>query len=155
MTARPPPGIEIVPVAPQWERPLAEFFAALVASGSDAHFHPHPFTAEQAKIRATYEGADLYYLLVEGAAVLGYGMLRGWDEGYDVPSLGIALHPDARGGGLGRSLMAFLHAAARRRGAARVRLTVDPANAVAVSLYLSLGYTFAEVDGKRVGTLAL
>jgi len=46
-------------------------------------------------------------------------MLRGWDEGYETPSLGIAVHPDARGLGLARTFMGFLHAAASFQGAAR------------------------------------
>ena len=84
----------------------------------------------------------LYYIMVEGPSVLGYGLLRGWDEGYAIPSLGIAIHPSARSSGLGLSLMHFLHAAARRRGAAKVRLRVRNDNARAVELYKRLGYAF-------------
>jgi ribosomal protein S18 acetylase RimI-like enzyme len=56
--------------------------------------------------------------------------------------LGIAVHPDARGLGLARMFMQFLHAAARQYGAARVRLKVYPANSAARRLYESLGYRF-------------
>ena len=47
-----------------------------------------------AKKIATYEGDDLYFLQIKDNEIAGYAMLRGWDEGYTIPSLGIALHPD-------------------------------------------------------------
>jgi ribosomal protein S18 acetylase RimI-like enzyme len=130
------------PVA-RLEGALAGFFAALVAAGDDRTFHPHPFTAAAAAERARYEGADVYCVAVAGETVLAYGMLRGWDEGYEIPSLGIAIHPEARGLGLGRAMMAYLHAEARRRGAPKIRLKVYPDNATAVSLYRSFGYGFS------------
>ena len=138
------------------EQPLAEFFRALKKAGDDKHFHPHPLTKEEATNRARYSGKDLYYVLVEGDKVLGYGMLQGWDEGYAVPSLGIAIHPLARGMGLGKLFMHFLHTAARRRGISKVRLKVYPDNTTAVTLYKGLGYTFqAEEAGQLVGFVDL
>ena len=81
-------------------------------------------------------------MLVEGGQVLSYGMLRGWDEGYEIPSLGILVRADVRGAGLGDLTMRLLHLAARRRGARRIRLTVYERNHRAISLYVSLGYKF-------------
>lgn len=142
--------------APGWEQPLAEFLTALAAADEQQRFHPHPLTAEAAAAVCRGAGRDLYYLLVEGGAVLAYGMLRGWDEGFDVPSLGIAVHPEARGSGLGALLMRFLHAAAARRGAEAVRLRVQPDNTAAIELYRSLGYEFVgEERGQLVARLEL
>lgn len=132
------------------ERGLAEFFAALVEAGDDERFHPHPFTPAAAAERVRYHGKDVYCVAIAGERVLGYGMLRGWDEGYEVPSLGIAIHPAARGLGLGRALMLYLHAEARRRGAPRIRLKVYPENTVAVELYRSLGYEFSAVEQEQL-----
>jgi ribosomal protein S18 acetylase RimI-like enzyme len=88
--------------------------------------------------------------------MIAYGMLRGWDEGYDVPSLGIVVAPAFRGQGYGRSLMHFLHAAAKARGAPAIRLKVYPENSTAVALYQSLGYVFgAKEGGQLVGLLDL
>lgn len=149
-------GIECILLAPRWTQPLAEFFQALREAGDDAEFHPHPFTAEEAARRCQYMGRDLYYILVDRQRVLAYGMLRGWDEGYEVPSLGIAVHPRERGKGLGRLLMEVLHAAARHRKARAIRLKVYPHNAQAIRLYKSLGYAFrGEETGQLVGFLDL
>src|SRR6185503_6378785 len=80
----------------------------------------------------------------------------GWDEGFEVPSLGIALHPQARGNGLGRRFMLFLHQEAQARGARRVRLKVYPDNLGAVHLYDSLGYHFeAREHDQLVGIVSL
>jgi ribosomal protein S18 acetylase RimI-like enzyme len=136
--------LEIRRVGPELEGALAELFAALVAAGDDETFHPHPFTPAAAAERARYEGKDVYAVAVAGGRALAYGMLRGWDEGYEVPSLGIAVHPAARALGLGRALMLYLHVEARRRAAPRIRLKVYPDNERAVALYRSLGYAFAE-----------
>ena len=138
------------------EQPLARFFHALRKAGDDRHFHPHPLTDDEAKRRAEYSGKDLYYVLVEGDTVFGYGMLRGWDEGYEVPSLGIVIHPSVRGTGLGELFMLFLHIVARRRGANKVRLKVHPDNTAAVALYRKLGYTFQTEEAEQlVGFLDL
>jgi len=136
---------------------LARFFETLEARGVGRLFHPHPLSAESARQLAAYAGKDLYFILLETDDVLGYGMLRGWDEGYDIPSLGMAIHPDAQGQGLGRLLMSFLHVAALRRGASTVRLRVAPINTAAARLYRSLGYELTpEKDGPYlVGLLPL
>lgn len=142
---------------PEHAPALADFFAGLVAAGDDRFFHPHPFTDEEAQLIAAYPGRDLYCAALAGARVMAYGLLRGWDQGYTVPSLGIAVRPDARGSGLARAFMLYLHAAARQRGAPRIRLKVYPTNVAARRLYESLGYCFAEAagDGQVVGILEL
>lgn len=140
-------GVEIRAVGAELEPALARFFAELEKNGVGRFFHPHPFTAAAARERAVYTGRDLYYVVLEGDEVLGYGMLRGWDEGYEVPSLGIVVHPAWQGRGIGRLLMDFLRLAAERRGAKKIRLRVYPENAAATALYRKLGYEMtAEKD---------
>jgi ribosomal protein S18 acetylase RimI-like enzyme len=135
---------------------LTQFFAEIRANGDDQFFHPHPFTADEAQRRAAYQGADLYYVLLQGVRILGYGMLRGWDEGYAIPSLGILIAKEARGTGLGALMMRFLHAAARCQGAEKICLKVYPDNAAAVALYQKLGYRFEAQESRQlVGYLDL
>jgi len=132
---------------------LAEFFDALEAAGTSEFFHPHPFNAQSAAERVNYRGSDVYYVVTTGSHVIAYGMLRGWDAGYAVPSLGIALHPSVRRIGLSGTLMSVLHSEAKRRGAPRIRLRVYPKNTVALRLYVSLGYAFGTEleEGQLVG----
>ncbi len=148
--------IEIRGLESQMAPALAALFRASREAGDEPFFHPHPLTDAEAAARARHRGRDLYYAIVDGGQVLGYGFLRGWDEGYEVPSLGIVVHPTQRGGGLGRMLMHVLHEAARRRGASRVRLTVHPQNSAARGLYADLGYVLeSRDDGQLVGFLEL
>ena len=133
-------GLEFLRLSPSWRAALGEFLEDLARGGDYANFHPHPLTADEAEARCSYRGRDLYYVAVDGQEVLGYGMLRGWDEGFEIPSLGIALSAKARGAKLGEAFMAFLHAAARRQGAKRVRLKVQRDNIRAIKLYERVGY---------------
>ena len=150
------PALEILRLTPAHEAALGTLFAALVAAGSEEFFHPHSFDAATARAIAGYAGADLYFGAVNDGVILAYGMLRGWDEGYEVPSLGIAVHPAHRGCSVGRTMMHFLHSAAVVRGATRIRLTVHPANHGAIQLYRSLGYAFtAEGADRLIGLLPL
>lgn len=149
-------SLEFCRLRPPLQMCLTAFFEALNARGDDRWFHPHPFTAVEAARLCAYQGRDLYYAAVARDAVLAYGMLRGWDEGYETPSLGIAVHPDARGLGLARTFMGFLHTAASLQGARRVRLKVYPENAAARRLYESLGYRLElAADGQLLGVLDL
>jgi ribosomal protein S18 acetylase RimI-like enzyme len=140
----------IVRAEPPAAEGLARLFEALEAAGDDRHFRPHPLTRREAERICHYRGLDEYRVALVDAVVVGYGMLRGWDEGFEAPSLGIAVHPDHRHQGIGRALMAALHCIAVERGAASVRLRVHPNNRDAIALYRSVGYRFddsSSVDG--------
>jgi ribosomal-protein-alanine N-acetyltransferase len=136
--------------------PLGRLFEALREAGYEPHFHPHPLDASTAAAVTAYAGPDVYCVAERDGEIVGYGMLRGWEEGYDVPSLGIAVAPVARGTGAAAALMYFLHELARARGADSVRLKVYPDNERALRLYRRLGYVFeGEEDGQLVGRLRL
>lgn len=136
--------LEIVRLSPKWQEGLKLFFQALKDNGDANLFCPHPADEETISQLVRYKGKDIYCLLVEEENILGYGLLRGWDEGYQIPSLGIAIHPSARGAGLGRIFMDFLHVMSFRRGASEVRLRVLKINEKAICLYRSFGYVFED-----------
>lgn len=146
------PSLEVVRLAQEWQDGLWQFFQDLKAGGDDVFFSPHPADADTIRRIAAHDGKDLYYLLVEQGNILGYGMLRGWDEGFQIPSLGLAIHPSARGVGLGKMLMNVLHRLAYIRGADKVRLRVHANNEKALKLYEMLGYAFEE-DSSQHGLL--
>lgn len=156
MTALTNGGAVCVALSSEHAPALARFFARLQQSKSEEFFHPHPLTAEEANVRSNYTGRDFYCVMLQDNGVVGYGMLRGWDEGYAIPSLGIAVDSSVRGRGCGRALMNFLHEMAKERGANKVRLKVDPRNGPAIELYRSLGYILEpQPDGQLIGLLQL
>lgn len=138
--------------------PFARFLADLEANGDHGFFHPHGFDDVAARLIAdlSEDGPDEYWLLLGGDEVLAYGMLRGWAEGFAVPSLGLAVAPGHRGKGLARSMMHHLHGRASARGAQQVRLKVDRRNLSARGLYETLGYVFQDHSpAELLGLLAL
>lgn len=140
----------------EWKEPLLAFLSALEEANETEFFHPHPFDHEAVEQIIRQARRDLYYVLTDAGEVLGYGMLRGWDEGFAIPSLGIAIHPKARGGGLGKLLMCFLQGAARWSGCKAIRLRVKRDNMRALKLYQDMGYVFqSEEDQYLVGFLDL
>lgn len=134
---------------------LGVFFQALRAAGDENWFHPHPLTLDEAERLCALRDRDQYLIASHGPKVVAYGLLRGWEEGYAIPSLGVAVHPECRGAGLGRSFMLYLHSVAFLRGAPRIRLKVYASNHRARALYEQLGYQFAAQPegGQYVGIL--
>lgn len=127
-------------------------FEVIATDPAAARFHPHPFDAAEAARVCSYRDNDLYLGARRDGMLVGYGLLRGWDEGYSVPTLGIYICPSARGQGLGVPFMRRLHDYARARGANRVMLKVYPDNLTAIFLYRSIGYVFlGESAGQLVG----
>ena len=141
--------MEILHLRPVHATPLAEFFARIAADPVSSHFHPHPFTTTEADRICNHSGQDRYLALRVDDRFLAYGMLRGWDEGYAVPSLGIYVAPELRGSGAARLMMEHLHLTARLSGAKRIRLKVYPDNLPAHRLYVSLGYQFPDPAGQE------
>lgn len=135
---------------------LEAFFVEIAADPAREFFRPHGFDAQQARAICDYAGRDLYAALLRQGRVLGYGMLRGWDEGFDTPSLGIFLHREARGTGAGGLFMHYLHVNAAAQGATSIRLTVDEANTRAIRFYTGHGYGFSQHSpGRLLGTRKL
>ena len=75
-------------------------------------------------------------------------MLRGWDEGFQIPSFGIIVDYRYHGLGLGRRMTEFAIEEARRLNCSRVRLSVYESNDRALCLYRSLG--FEEISREAV-----
>jgi ribosomal protein S18 acetylase RimI-like enzyme len=151
-----PSSYPFLKLAPTHLRALEKFFVTLTHHRIDTHFHPHPFDPATAHAITHYTGKDFYGALFQDREIIGYGLLRGYDEGYTIPSLGIAIHPDYQGFGLGKILMQHLHRVAASLGSAQIRLKVYPQNHSALRLYKKLGYVFQDQEnGQLIGYLTL
>lgn len=154
-------AVEIRRLGPDNVTQLVEFFEDIKRAGVTERFHPHPFDGETADRLASYAGRDWYGIALAwapgGSAIAGYIMLRGWDQGYAVPSLGICVHPRWQGVGIGRLLLQCAITVARLRGSPSVRLRVYPDNTRAIELYRRAGFVFGSgvEDEQLVGILPL
>jgi ribosomal protein S18 acetylase RimI-like enzyme len=133
------PSLLIEPLEPSNADELVDLLNAVDPS----HF---AHTSPEAAARFLAEPADIHVLGRASGEVVAFGMLRGWHEGYDVPSLGIAVRQDREGAGYGRVMMMALERLARDRGATQIRLRVHPDNLRARRLYDGLGYREAGVE---------
>ena len=107
-------------------------------------FIPHDINKET--LYDNINSKDKYYIMLKENIIIGYGMLRGYDEGYDIPSLGIIIDKDYRGNGFSKIMMKFLEDETLKYGSNMIRLTVFKKNKKAISLYKNLGYIFQEYD---------
>ena len=132
---------------------LGTFFKALAKDAETLQFfHPHPLTDEYAKeLCARVESiSDRYFIATQNDEIVGYSMLRGWDEGYAVPSFGACVHPECRNAGLGKRMLAHAIDQSQIKGATKLRLTVFKANQRAVNLYRRFGFAFVDKEHSRV-----
>lgn len=136
-----PSPYEIRPLRPS----DAASFAALLQRLSDepgrGFFHPHPLDEPTAKRITSHRGQDVYLGCFRGRSCVGYAFLRGWDEGYELPSFGVAVRPDERANGIGRVLLEWCLSVARGRGSEGVILHVHPENQSAAGWYARWGFT--------------
>jgi ribosomal protein S18 acetylase RimI-like enzyme len=126
---------------------MADFFENNNVEEVTRHFHPFPLDTRWAKVISGQRGNDKYYIAVENNSVIGFGMLRGWDEGYEVPSLGVLVDLAHQNQGLGRHITSFLLTEAKKVASA-VRLSVDKSNNRAIGLYRSFGF---EIVAEQMG----
>ncbi len=138
---------------------LGDFFEALAADAETVRFfHPHPLTREFAAELCAGSGSrrDLYFLTRDRGGPVAYSMLRGWDEGFDVPSFGGCTHPARRRVGLGHIILEHAIRESRRRGATHLRLSVYKENSRAVRLYEKFGFDLRDKNEHEwVGLLDL
>lgn len=80
----------------------------------------------------------VYFVALQGDTLIGYAGM--WLFAGEAHVTTIAVHPDWRGQGLGKTLMKTLIDYARRRGAATMLLEVRPSNLPALNLYKNLGF---------------
>ncbi len=141
----PPLGLDFVPIGPnQLERLVVLFERNRVARVTEL-FDPFPLDAAQARWIALEPHRDSFYLALREGRPVGFSMLRGFDEGYPIPSFGIFVDHESHSEGVGRALTAWTIEQARRGGCSAVRLGVYVANSSARRLYESLGF----VEQKR------
>jgi ribosomal-protein-alanine N-acetyltransferase len=135
-----PSEIMIEPVEAGHAQALAELFEGNCVPAVSDSFDPFPLTVAEARRIALEPRLDAYFVASMDAELIAMSMLRGFDEGFTVPSFGIFVDHRHHGHGIGRRLTAWTVAEARRRGCAAIRLSVYASNTAALHLYRSLGF---------------
>ena len=127
---------------------LESLFSEITACGDDTFFHPHPFSPEYAETLCAYQGRDYYGMGFCAGEIVGYAMLRGWDEGFSRPTVGIYIRPKWRKKGLASLMLQLLLPEAKQRGATEVMAKVYAENTPSRKAFASAGYeVLGEEDG--------
>ena len=127
-----------------YEKKITDFFNRNLESYR--FFHPHKLSWSILKNIILTKSKDFYGLFEDNNQIIGYGILRGWDERYEIPSLGIIIDKNYQGKGYGKQIMNYLHEISKKQGAEKIRLTVLKENYSAIILYKKLGYKLSEKD---------
>ncbi len=119
---------------------LCRFFDKNNISSVTKYFHPFPLNRDSAKRIVCTVHLDRYYGVFDRDQIIGFCMLRGWDQGFSIPSLGVLVDSDFQGHGVGRKMTEFCLLEASRLGCPSVRLSVYASNEFAVRIYRALGF---------------
>ena len=116
-------------------------------------FYPFPMSRETAqKILSPFK-KDSFFVAVLDNEFIGLSMLRGFDEGFNIPSFGIFIDFFHQGNGYGRKLTEWTLNWSDEHQIENVRLAVYATNMVALKLYLSLGFVKSEEYKDKFGRL--
>jgi len=125
---------------------IKEFFKVIE---NNKFFHPYPFTDETIE-KIMNSDKDLYSFFLDNGKIIGYFMLRGFDEGYEIPSFGMIVHPDYRGKGIGKMMLKKAIEICKKSKCKKIRLTIDKDNKIAKSIYIKAGFKFNKNIGFKI-----
>ena len=119
---------------------LVRFFKETNTDQVKRHFHPFALSEQTAHHIVCTDHLDVFYIAVSEKKIVGLFMLRGWDEGFEIPSFGVVVAGKYQGLGLGRLMTESAIGEAKKLGCRSLRLSVYASNHRAVALYESLGF---------------
>ena len=108
-------------------------------------FNAFAFDADGIARMLAGRGKDVYMGLLIQGELAAFFMIRGWNEGYDVPALGSFVAEKYRGRGLMQLTVEMMKVICRLRGASRVMYKSHPDNAPAQKA-AAMGFTQGGVD---------
>lgn len=75
-------------------KPLTQFLQKNNIKEIRRQFNPFPLTCNTAYRIAYKNHINRYYTTIFNEKIIGLGMLRGWDEGFSIQSLGLLVDKD-------------------------------------------------------------
>jgi RimJ/RimL family protein N-acetyltransferase len=121
----------------------AEPLATLLVSASAtyrANFFPFEFSQSAIAAIVRERRLDHYWVMEAGAALVGFFMLRGFDEGYQRPSFGVFVDEAWHGRGYASQALEYALRWCWEHNVQSVMLKVAPDNAAARHIYAKAGF---------------
>lgn len=104
------------------------------------HFVPFPTDHASLSTRLRLSRRDSYWGIWTDEVLAGFFMLRGFDEGYELPSFGVYVAHDYCGRGLASLALSYSEAWCRLNGIRGMILKVHADNRVARTVYERAGF---------------
>lgn len=136
-------------------RPLAVDDAPALSSllqsqtaGYARFFSPFGFDVKTITDVLATQRQDVLMGLFWQEQMVGFFMLRGWDNGYDVPAFGILIDEKYKGYGLEMLSLETAKIICRLRGALRMMIKMHPDNISAKGVARKTGFVLSGVEEK-------
>jgi len=113
------------------------------------HFIPFEFDRETIETILGQARKDQYFGVYLSGSLAGFYMLRGFDQGYEIPSYGVWIGPGSSGLGLASLTLHHALSFCRANGIKKLMLKVHPENIVAKGIYERNGFNAQGVDDKN------
>jgi RimJ/RimL family protein N-acetyltransferase len=112
------------------------------------YFIPFQFEYKVFKQILLQKKRDLYFGIFFNNVIIGFYMLRGFDEGFAIPSYGVWISKDFSTNGLAKLTMYHALCICKLLKVKEIMLKVHPENVIAKRIYENFGFTFSHVDQK-------
>lgn len=112
------------------------------------HFIPFEFNLDSVTTAMSRAKKDMFYGVYIDNALVGFYMLRGWDEGYEVPSYGVWIAKNFSSKGLSKLTLQHAISICRINKVKKLLLKVHPENVIAKKIYEDFGFIYLGIDEK-------
>ena len=140
--------ISIRKIGPDLAQELSELLRNVDPDYSK-YFIPFNFDLQTVEKKLTDAKLDLFFGIFVNARLIGFYMLRGFDEGYDIPSYGVWISSEFAGKGLARLTIQHAISFCKINNINQLMLKVHPDNLKAIKLYEDFGFINSGLDPKN------
>jgi RimJ/RimL family protein N-acetyltransferase len=125
-----------------------ELAAILQNSGKEYSKHFIPFSFDSAVIKSLLSDArkDKYFAVKADKEIAGFFMLRGFDQGYEIPSYGVWIAEKYSGLGLSQLTLLYSISFCKINGIKKMMLKVAPENSAAKHIYEKFDFRQEGID---------
>lgn len=117
---------------------------------ADYNLHFIPFEMNLQNLKSIIEQADkdLFIGVFVAKKAAGFFMLRGFDNGYEIPSYGVWISKQYANKGLAKLTLQHSIAICRMSGVKKIMLKFHPENIIAMKMYKKFGFIETGIDEK-------
>jgi RimJ/RimL family protein N-acetyltransferase len=141
-------GMILRPLVPEDAVALADMLSGQPADYM-RYFAPFHFDRDTITDMLRKAHRDVYMGIFWNDKLAGFFMLRGWDQGYEIPAYGVTIDHQHRNLGLAKLSLEMSKTISRLNGAQKLMLKVHPDNAAAKHVYEDAGFVQTGIDAKN------